>query len=65
MRPWAHGTTSSSWSDPSTRDHGHHLLVLGLLIWGSAMFASYAAFGHRRPLNAILLIGGFLIANMA
>ena len=61
----------SAWNDlivldrPTTREHGHHLLVLGLLVWGSAMFASYAAFGHRRPLNAILLIGGFLVANMA
>jgi transglutaminase-like putative cysteine protease len=49
----------------STPQFGHHLLVLGLIVWGSSMFASYAAFGHRRPLNAILLVGVLLVANMA
>ncbi len=49
----------------STPEYGHHLLVLGLLVWGSSMFASFAAFGHRRPLNAILLIGVLLVGNMA
>ena len=44
---------------------GHHLLILGLIVWGSSMFASYAAFGHRRPLNAVLLIGVLLVANMS
>ena len=29
------------------------------------LIATYAAFGHRRPLNAVLLIGTLLIANMA
>lgn len=60
-----------AWSDlvladrTSTSAVGHHLLILGLLVWGSSMFASYAAFGHRRPLNAVLLIGLLLIGNMA
>jgi transglutaminase-like putative cysteine protease len=49
----------------STPQYGHHLLVLGLIVWGSSMFASYAAFGHRRPLNAILLVGFLLVANMS
>jgi transglutaminase-like putative cysteine protease len=48
-----------------TREYGHHLLVLGLVMWGSSMFASYAAFGHRRPINAVLLIGVLLVANMS
>ncbi|HEX6869042.1 MAG TPA: hypothetical protein VF119_09570, partial [Candidatus Limnocylindrales bacterium] len=48
-----------------TTQTGHHLLVIGLLLWGSSMFASYAAFGHRRPLNGVVLIGFLLIGNMA
>jgi transglutaminase-like putative cysteine protease len=49
----------------STVQYGHHLLVLGLIVWGSSMFASFAAFGHRRPINAALLIGILLVTNMA
>lgn len=49
----------------TTSAYGHHLLVLGLIVWGSAMFASFAVFGHRRPLNAILLVGFLLVGNMS
>ena len=49
----------------STPEYGHHLLLLGSIVWGSSMFASFAAFGHRRPMNAVLLIGLLLIGNMA
>ncbi len=49
----------------TTPQYGHHLLVLGLLLWGSSMFASFAVFGHRRPLNAVLLTGLLLVANMS
>jgi Transglutaminase-like superfamily/Domain of unknown function (DUF4129) len=61
----------AAWSDLvlagrlSTPVVGHHLLVLGLIAWGSAQFASYAAFGHRRPINAVVVIGLLLIGNMA
>ena len=48
----------------STFQYGHHLLVLGLLVWASSQFASYAAFGHRRPLNAVAAIGLLLLGNM-
>lgn len=63
--------TVAAWDDLivadrlSTPEYGHHLLVLGLIVWASAMFASFATFGHRRPLNAILLIGVLLVANMS
>ena len=40
-----------------TDEVGHHMLVLGLWVWASSMFAGYAVFGHRRPLNAVVLIG--------
>lgn len=49
----------------TTPEFGHHLLVLGLLVWGSSTFASSAVFWHRRPLNAILLIGLLLVANIS
>ena len=29
------------------------------------MFASYAVFGHRRPMNAVIVVGVVLVANMA
>jgi len=48
-----------------TQEYGHHLLVLGLLVWGSSTFASYAAFGHRRPINGVIAIGMLLVGNMA
>jgi transglutaminase-like putative cysteine protease len=63
-------SAAAAWSDliinrrPSTFEYGHHLLVLGLIVWASSQFASYAAFGHRRPLNAVLVIGLLLLANM-
>jgi transglutaminase-like putative cysteine protease len=49
----------------STLAYGHHLLLLGLITWGTAQFASYAAFGHRRPINGIVVIGLLLLANMS
>ncbi len=39
-------------------------MTFGLLIWGTSMFASYAVFGHRRALNAVVVVGVFLILNM-
>jgi transglutaminase-like putative cysteine protease len=60
-----------AWSDLvlasrlSTIEYGHHLFVLGLVTWASSQFASYAAFGHRRPINAVVVIGLLLIANMS
>ena len=60
-----------AWSDLAlagllfTPAYGHHLLVLGLVTWASAQFASYAAFGHRRPINAVVVIGLLLLANMS
>jgi len=48
-----------------TPAYGHHLLVLGLITWASSQFASYATFGHRRPINAVVVIGLLLLANMS
>ena len=50
---------------PPTNQYGHYLLVLGLLVWGTAMFASFTTFGHGRPLNAIVVVGLILLVNMS
>jgi transglutaminase-like putative cysteine protease len=49
----------------TTVETGHHLWVLGLLMWATAMYAAYACFHHHRPLNAILVVGLLLVANVA
>lgn len=43
----------------------HYVLVIGSLVWATAQFAAYAVFGHRRPLNAVVVVGLILIGNMA
>jgi transglutaminase-like putative cysteine protease len=43
----------------------HYIVVLGIVIWATAQFASYAVFGHRRPLNAVIMTGIILLANMS
>ncbi|HSK52029.1 MAG TPA: transglutaminaseTgpA domain-containing protein [Clostridia bacterium] len=48
-----------------TQQFGHFLLVLGLFTWATGLFASYATFGHHRPLNAIILVGLVLVGNMS
>jgi len=48
-----------------TQEYGHHLLVIGLVIWATSMFAAYAAFGHRRPINAVVMVGVVLVINMS
>jgi len=49
----------------STPQYLHFVLILGLLVWGTSMFASYAVFGHHRPLGAIVIVGVLLVGNMA
>jgi len=43
----------------------HHILIFALLVWGTSMFASYAVFGHHRPLNAVVVVGVILVGNMS
>ena len=43
----------------------HYILVLGAIVWGTMQFASYAVFGHRRPLSAVVIVGLVLLVNMA
>ncbi len=49
----------------TTSQYLHHVLGFGLLVWATSMFASYAVFGHRRPLGGIVVVGVALIANMS
>ncbi|HEV8402850.1 MAG TPA: transglutaminase domain-containing protein [Candidatus Limnocylindrales bacterium] len=50
---------------PSTIEYLHWIWLFGLLVWATSMFASYAVFGHRRPMNAVIVVGIVLVANMA
>ena len=50
---------------PFTTQIGHFLLVLGLLVWATGQYAGYVTFHHRRPLNAVIVIGVGLVANMS
>lgn len=65
------GASVRAWSDlvvhgqQATRETGHHLLVLGLLVWATGQFGAFAVFRHRRPLSAVVVIGAILVANMA
>ncbi|MEO8438403.1 MAG: transglutaminase domain-containing protein [Chloroflexota bacterium] len=49
----------------STTQYLHYILVLGMLVWATSLFASYAVFGHRRPISAVVVVGVILIGNMA
>lgn len=50
---------------PFTTQEVHYVLVLTGLVWGTMQFGSYAIFGHRRPLSAVVVVGLVLLANMA
>ena len=49
----------------STTQYLHFILVLTLLVWATSMFASYAVFGHHRPLSAVVAVGVILVADMS
>ncbi|OGO58165.1 MAG: hypothetical protein A2Z32_11195 [Chloroflexi bacterium RBG_16_69_14] len=49
----------------ATAQYLHHVMSIGLLIWGTSMFASFAVFGHHRSLNAVVVVGVVLVGNMA
>jgi transglutaminase-like putative cysteine protease len=48
-----------------TLQYGHFMLILGLLCWATGQFAAYTAFGHKRPLNAVAILGIALLLNMS
>ena len=42
-----------------------YAILLGLLLWATAFIAAYTMYRHHRVLDAILLVGAALIANMS
>ncbi len=52
-------------SNPATVQYLHWVMSIGMLVWATSMFASYAVFGHRRPLNAVVVVGVLLVVNMS
>ncbi|HXG25938.1 MAG TPA: transglutaminase domain-containing protein [Candidatus Binatia bacterium] len=50
---------------PTTFQSAHYQLVFGALVWGAGLLAGYTIFGHRRPLDAVVVLGLVLLANMA
>ena len=65
------GMVREVWNDlavqgkPFTDQFAHYHLVFGALIWGAGMLAGFTVFGHRRPLDAVVVLGLALLANMA
>lgn len=51
--------------EPFTSQWAHYHLIFGVLTWGAGMLVGYTVFGHRRPLDAIVVIGLAILANMA
>ena len=49
----------------TTTEIAHYHLVFGVLVWGGGMLAGFTVFGHRRPLDAIVVLGLVMLANMA
>ncbi len=47
----------------STPQYLHYILTLGSVVWATSMFASYAVFGHHRPLNAVIVVGVVLVGE--
>ena len=50
---------------PFTSEIAHYHLIFGTLIWGAGMLTGFTVFGHRRPLDAVVVLGLVLLANMA
>lgn len=48
-----------------TSQFAHYHVVFGVLVWGAGMLAGFTVFGHRRPLDAIVVLGLALLANMS
>ncbi len=47
-----------------TQQLGHHLLAFGIIAWGTGQFAAYAVFGHRRPIDAVVIAGLVLLLSI-
>ncbi len=65
------GVMERVWNDlvvqgrPFTSQYAHYHLIFGVLVWGAGMLAGYTVFGHHRPLDAVVVLGLAVLANMA
>jgi transglutaminase-like putative cysteine protease len=50
---------------PFTGESGHYHLIFGAIVWGAGILAGYTIFGHRRPLDAVVVVGLVLLANIS
>lgn len=50
---------------PYTNQTAHYHLVFAVLIWGAGQLAGFSVFGHRRPLDAVVVLGLVLIGDDA
>jgi transglutaminase-like putative cysteine protease len=50
---------------PFTGQEGHYHMVFGAMVWGAGLLTGFTVFGHRRPLDAVVVVGLALLANMA
>jgi hypothetical protein len=71
---WFHATADSvvqayldlTWRHQvATTQVGHFMMILGVVVWGTAQAASYDIFGYNRSVNGVLLLSVVFIANMA
>jgi transglutaminase-like putative cysteine protease len=51
-------------SQPFTSEYGHYHLLFGAMVWAAGQQAGWAAVGRRRPLDAIVVTGILVLANM-
>lgn len=67
----ASSVAEHAWTDlavlrlPFTQQAGHYHLVFGAIVWGAGLLAGFTIFGHRRPLDAVVVVGLALLADMA
>lgn len=65
------GVAQHVWNDlvvlnrPFTSQYAHYHLIFGALVWGAGQLAGFTVFGHRRPLDAVVVLGLGILANMA
>lgn len=67
----AHRVMATVWNDfvvlglSRTQEIAHYHLVFGVLVYGAGLLAGFTVFGHRRPLDAVVVVGLATLANMA
>lgn len=50
---------------PYTTESAYYHLIFGTLIWAGGLLAGFTVFGHRRPLDAVVVLGLVILAVMA